>query len=196
MEEMNWFRSLPPAEACVPCGSGSHAVRWEAGKLVLVAHPDAEAELVLGALGGDKPHCIELAETWARHADDLEVLMMGPRSAADQVRVEFQDAEENRATWFGKSPLAPPGAVPMPPGASRTPRRLHPVGSSPARAIAEEMTRRVQARTELLELMAVGPAFQFRLAGTVTASWAEDSRAVERTRRRPELTAALTGRLA
>jgi hypothetical protein len=27
---MDWYQSLPPAEAQVTCGAGAHAVRWEA----------------------------------------------------------------------------------------------------------------------------------------------------------------------
>jgi hypothetical protein len=49
---------------------------------------------------------------------------------------------------------------------------------------------------EVLRLLALGPAFQFRLAGAVTAAWAADSRTAQRAGRQPELTAALTGRAA
>ena len=87
----SWFDSLPPAEAAVPCGGGTHTVRWAAGQLTLPAHPDAEAEMVLGALGGDKPGCVTLTETWARHAADLGVLTAGPRCAADWVIVDHDD---------------------------------------------------------------------------------------------------------
>jgi hypothetical protein len=147
----SWHRSLPPADASVPCGTGTHAVRWEAGRLTLPAHPDAEAEMVLGALGGDKPGCVTLAETWARHASDLTVLAIGPRGAADRVTVSRDDAAE--------------------------------------------LARRELRRAELLGLFALGPAFQFRLAGAVAAAWADASRAAARASHRPELTAALTGRL-
>ncbi len=91
---------------------------------------------------------------------------------------------------------------------------------------AAEVSRRVQARAEMLELLALGPAFQFRLAGTVAAAWSAGSRAPrsgapdssapdtgaldgdaaggqregglagQPARRRPGLTAALTRRLA
>jgi hypothetical protein len=199
---MNWYLSLPPAEVMVPCGTGTHPVRWEAGRLDLPAHPDAEAELVLSALGGEKARCVEVAETWARHAEDLDVLMTGPRSRADQVTVGWDDAEEHRATWFG----LPKGMVPgrmttrgsggsSPPG---QPRPSGPGGSLRRLApqLPEDLIRRVQARTEVLRLLALGPAFQFRLAGTVTAAWAADARAADRASRQPELTATLTGRAA
>lgn len=148
---MSWYASLPPAETAVPCGGGTHTVRWEAGRLALPAHPDAEAELVLGALGGDKPACVSLAETWERHTSDLAVLMAGPRSAADRVSVTWEQVARQRAQTGGN---------------------------------------------ELLELLALGPQFQIRLSGAVAAAWGDSQRAAQRAERRPELTAALTGRFA
>ncbi|HEY6294093.1 MAG TPA: hypothetical protein VIX15_00380, partial [Streptosporangiaceae bacterium] len=68
-----WHACLPSCEAMVPCGQGTHAIRWEAGALRLTEHPDAEAEAVLAALGGEKARCVEVAQAWARHADDLSV---------------------------------------------------------------------------------------------------------------------------
>jgi hypothetical protein len=62
--------------------------------------------------------------------------------------------------------------------------------------MTEEFARKALQRFEVLELLALGTAFQFRLSGTVTAAWAEASRAEARARHRPELTAALTGRFA
>src|SRR5581483_9134244 len=94
----------------VPCGTATHAVRWEAGRLVLPAHPDAEAELVLAALGGDKPRCVEVAETWDRRASDLGVLMAGPRSLADKVTVDWDVPEAYRLSWLGLPPPLAPSA--------------------------------------------------------------------------------------
>jgi hypothetical protein len=232
-ECMNWYLSLPAAEASVPCGGGTHTVRWEAGRLTLPAHPDPEAELVLGALGGDKPACVSLAETWERHADDLGVLMAGPRWTADHVIVTWEQVEEQRTHWFG---AAGPGTVFGTAVAHVSPRVARPPGPAPfpgtaasaraqnvRRAIrfasraalggqglggprlggprlagpgGEEFARRARQRFELLELLALGPEFQLRLSGTVAAAWAADYRAGERAERRPELTAALTGRFA
>ena len=190
---MSWFDSLPPAEATVPCGAGAHTVRWTAGQLTLPAHPDAEAELVLGALGGDKPECVTLTETWARHAADLAVLTTGPRCAADRVRVDRDEVAAQRASL-------PPGwtqviSVPMvaaPAGPASAQRAMLPT-SGPR---IDEARRRQVDRIELLELLALGPEFQFRLSGTVCAAWAAPDRAGERAGRRPAFTAALTGRLA
>ena len=66
-----WFDSLPSCQALLPCGQGRHIVRWEAGEFRLLSHPDAEAELVLAALGGEKTRCVEVAQAWGRHTEDL-----------------------------------------------------------------------------------------------------------------------------
>lgn len=250
---MSWYLSLPSADTEVPCGAGLHTVRWEGGQLSLPAHPDAEAELVLGALGGDKPGCVTLAETWARHVSDLAVLTAGPRSTSDRVAVSWDQVDRQRASWIGPgqaggfglarrtgragppggpappqpSPAGPgthrsgpitsrvPGVPPTPPAPGAQPRP-HAQGPQPnPRAIAavrravagpgalsfggrmpEEFARRALQRFEVLELLALGTAFQFRLSGTVAAAWSQASRADERARHRPELTAALTGRFA
>jgi hypothetical protein len=224
VEIMSWFDSLPAVEAAVPCGTGTHTVRWEAGRLTLPAHPDTEAELVLGALGGDEPACITIAETWARHADDLTVLTAGPRCASDRVDVDWTQVAELRAqvpmsrAIPGKVPRAlmypsagggrgrPVASQPGPPfarpGRPGSPGHLGkptlPLGAQtvPARPGLEEMFLRQQRQVELLQLLALGAEFQFRLAGTVTAAWAGPERAAARAGRRPELSGVLTGRFA
>ena len=218
---MSWFDSLPAAEAAVPCGTGTHAVRWEAGRLTLPAHPDAEAEMVLGALGGDKPACVTVAETWARHADDLAVLTAGPRCAADRVDVDWAEISELRAHLpagqaisaprpgarvaraiqyqlgtSGGGQIRPAGSQAGPPfvrpGRPAQPRPAAP----PAGPGLQDVLRRQLRQIELLELLALGAEFQFRLAGMVTAAWAGPGRAGDRASRRPELSGVLTGRFA
>ena len=76
-------------------------MHWEDGALRLPAHPDTEGELVLAVLGGEKAGCIELAEAWGRRADDLEVLAVGPRGAADVIIVTWEDAEDFRSGKHG-----------------------------------------------------------------------------------------------
>jgi hypothetical protein len=217
---MSWFDSLPAADTTVPCGTGRHTVRWEAGRLSLSAHPDAEAEMVLGALGGDKPGCVTLAETWARHADDLAVLTAGPRCAADRVSVDWADIEELRgqlpARWTellsGTTPGQATSATPT--AAVRRATQIHyratghvaggrpqafagfaGSGMLPGSGMAD-LVRRQLLQIELLQLLALGPEFQFRLAGMVTAAWAGSDRATDRGSRRPELSGVLTGRFA
>ncbi len=184
---MSWYDSLPPADTTVPCGPGLHTVRWEAGRLTLTAHPDAEAEMVLGALGGDKPGCVTLAETWTRHAGDLAVLTSGPRCDADRVGVEWAQIEELRGQ------LPPPGRVLHARTGPRATIQTTPRLPGPG---MEDIIRRQVQQIELLELLALGPRFQFRLAGTVIAAWAGPDRRDDRETRRPELCGALTGRFA
>ena len=72
--------------------------------------------------------------------------------------------------------------------------RRRPLGAGllPGSAGVDEMLSQVVERFELLELLALGAAFQFRLSGTVAASWAPADHA----KHRPALTAALSGRFA
>ena len=88
-----WFTPLPPCEATVPCGGGSHVIRWEAWELRLLSHADPEAELVLAALGGEKARCVEIAGAWGRHAADLTVLTVWPRDPAAGIAVSWDDVD-------------------------------------------------------------------------------------------------------
>jgi hypothetical protein len=197
----NWWAGLPAAESWVPCGSGTHPVRWEDGVLSLPAHPDAEGELVLAALGGAKAGCVELAEAWARHAGDLEVLAIGPRSAADTIGVTWDDVEEFRAASHSGGPHRV-HHVPRRPGRGGPRGPGGPGGWSPGFApghhpMQEEIERLRARQLDLLSLLALGPVFQMCLSGTVAAAWSDGGpRSVQRSANRPALEAALTGRLA
>jgi len=96
-----WWALLPPADALVSCGDAEHRLRWADGRLTAPDHPDAEGELVLAALGGDRSRCVSLIESWGRRGEDLEVLAVGPRSAADELRLTPAAADAP----------APPGAL-------------------------------------------------------------------------------------
>jgi hypothetical protein len=95
----------------VPCGTGTHQLRWEQGALVAADHPDAEAELVLAALGGDRAECIGLTEAWGSRSDDLEVLAVAPRSAADELTITREEIDQLRpasrglAGFGGRGPM-------------------------------------------------------------------------------------------
>ncbi len=212
-----WWALLPPAQAQVSCGAARHRLRWADGRLTAPDHPDAEGELVLAALGGDRSRCVDLVESWGRRGDDLEVLVVGPRSAADQLTLTAQAADDpagfgaQGGGWFAYAPLAR--------GMSTT-QRLRSLGLSPRPTAARLMARRrmaasahvlarsaggqrVQARRaasraterreELFALLALGPEFQLRLSATVAAAWAGGG---SRDRGSPALVAALAGRLA
>jgi len=178
-----WYSCLPPGQTMVPCGQGMHTVRWEAGALVLPTHADAEAELVLAALGGEKAGCIELAEAWGRHVDDLSVLAIGPRGAADVINVSWDDVRQAAAAGQGGGPARR--------GRMRLASQLG-SGSAAGRQAQQDMDHAEQRRTDLLSLLALGYGFQVRLAGQVAAAHADGPDA----RARPALTAAITGRLA
>jgi hypothetical protein len=188
-----WFLSLAPCESHVPCGSGRHVIRWEAGELRLPGHADPEAELVLAALGGEKARCVEVAEAWARHAADLTVLGIGPRGPADEIVVSWDDVD---------------AAAQGGPGQMLAPHRSTRLASPPVAAIARvraahsasqrELGQLNQRRNDMLSLLALGYGFQARLIGHVIAAHAgrpeEEDEAGPSIR--PVLTAALAGRLA
>jgi hypothetical protein len=193
-----WYSCLPSCAAAVPCARGRHEVRWEAGALVLPEHPDAEGELVLAALGGEKAGCVALAEIWQRHGDDLSVLAIGPRGPADEIKVSWQDVDQ-------AAQLAPPVAPLMhgtgrpPLGGLASPLRLPPgLLAARLRHSREKLEGARQRRTDMLSLLALGYGFQVRLIGQVAAAYAErpDDHVAGDARARPALVAAIAGRLA
>ena len=182
---------------------GPDIVRWEAGTLRLPSHPDAEAELVLAALGGEKGRCVELAQAWGRHAEDLSVLGIGPRGPADEIAVSWDDVDAAQASAAGTAY-----------GPRSRPMRL---ASQPVPTLARAQARQQQAmqdqeraarrRNDMLSLLALGYGFQVRLIGQVaqahadrldeTAEAAEGAvGAVGVVGVRPALVAAITARLA
>jgi len=189
-----WFTSLPPCETLVPCGRGRHCVRWEAGELRLPSHADAEAELVLAALGGDKARCVEIAEAWQRHTADLTVLGIGPRSPADEVTVSWDDVDAaGQAARSGASVLGY-GAGPL----ASPPRAAMARASIRYQQHQAEAGEASQRRLDMLSLLALGTGFQIRLAGQVVAAHADRLDEPDELGRtiRSVLTAALAGRLA
>jgi hypothetical protein len=189
-----WFTSLPPCETLVPCGQGRHAVRWEAGELRLASHADLEAELVLVALGGEKARCVEIAGAWRRHTADLTVLGLGPRSAADEVAVSWDDVDA--AEQAARGGAGGPGRWGW--------RLASPPRAAMARAAVrhqqyqEEAGDASQRRLDMLSLLALGTGFQVRLIGQVVAAHADrlDESDEHGHSIRPALKAALAGRVA
>jgi hypothetical protein len=187
-----WFDCLPHCEALLPCGQGRHVVRWEAGELRLLSHPDAEAELVLAALGGEKARCVEVAQAWGRHTEDLSVLAIGPRGPADEIAVSWDDAD-------AAASAAQHGYMPTTGGPRRRPRPM----PAPLTAVAQaryqqsmqDSERAARLRYDVLSLLALGYGFQVRLIGQVAEAHADrPEEAMERIR--PRLVAAIAARLA
>ena len=193
-----WYACVASCEALVPCGQGRHIVRWEAGTLRLASHADAEAELVLAALGGEKARCVEVAEAWGRHAADLTVLGVGPRGPADEIVVSWNDVD---AAAQGAQRGGRTGYAPLPGGPGHGPMQLASPPSSAALARAsarrtlfqQEAQQSRQRRIDILSLLALGYGFQVRLTGQVVAAHAGQlDEQDERGRRiRPVLAAAL-----
>jgi hypothetical protein len=181
-----WFDSLPPCQAEVPCGESTHAIRWEAGELVLPSHPDADAELVLAALGGEKAGCVKLAEAWSRHKEDLTVLAIGPRGTDDPITVDWDtvQAAETGTSHAGWASAAGTGGV----IAGRFPMRPGHGSQQLRRAMQTEMEQARQRATDHLALLALGPGFSMRLAGHVAAAHAHQPE--------PAVTIAIEGRVA
>jgi hypothetical protein len=195
-----WFDCLPSCQAQVPCGSGWHTVRWEAGQLRLPEHPDAEAELVLAALGGEKAGCTSLAEAWSRHTSDLSVLAVGPRGPADEIAVGWDDVAAAEQAGTGNSGGFLSGLPSRAGAAGSRPATLRQLASRPAlgglrarqQQVSAEAEQARRRRLDMLSLLALGYGFQVRLAGQVAAAHAEAPGATAR----PALVAAITGRLA
>jgi hypothetical protein len=192
-----WWAALPPAQSQISCGAGQHLLRWADGELTAADHPDAEGELVLAALGGDKSECVTLVEAWGAHADDLDVLALGPRSPADQLTVTWELVRGLRSAISpqpGQPPAQParPGQRPGRPLAGRLrPRSL------PMRQVSPEVRQAQARRAELIGLFALGRDFQLALSGTVAAAWsAGPAPGRDLAAARPALAAALAGRLA
>jgi hypothetical protein len=194
-----WFGCLPSCEALLPCGRGRHIVRWEAGELRLLSHPDAEAELVLAALGGEKARCVEVAQAWERHAEDLSMLAIGPRGPADEIAVSWDDVD---AAAQASQRGGQAGYLPRAGGPGRGPR---PMAGTPAPMVArlqarhqqamQDMERAARRRNDMLSLLALGYGFQVRLMGQVAEAHADrPEEAMEKIR--PRLVAAITARLA
>jgi hypothetical protein len=172
-----WYSCLPGCAAQVPCGQGRHTVRWEAGALVLPEHPDAEGELVLAALGGEKAGCVELAEIWGRHTTDLSVLAIGPRGPADEIAVSWEDvAAATRDGPYFAARLRPgvrSSAAALPPMQLASPARsLAALGAARHRKAQEDIERSRRRTTDMLSLLALGYGFQVRLIGQVAAAYA------------------------
>ena len=87
-----WWRGVPPAVAQVSCHGREHQLRWAAGELHALGHPDLESEKILRALAGENYACLDVLEAWEVHAEDLRILILasrGPALTTDQVGTEI-----------------------------------------------------------------------------------------------------------
>ncbi len=185
-----WWAGLPPAESQISCGTGQHLMRWADGQLTAADHADAEGELVLAALGGDKSECVALVEAWGAHAEDLDVLALGPRSPADQLAVTW-DLVRSLRSVISPQPGQPPSLGQR---SGRLPSGRPRARSLPMRRVPPELHRAQARRAELMSLFALGRGFQFALSGTVAAAWsAGPAPGRDLAAAQPTLTGALAG---
>jgi hypothetical protein len=161
---------MSPASCPVECAGVRHHLVWRDGQLTAFDHPDAERERTLTALGGDVYRCLQLAEAWERHAEDLDVLLLASRGSQDSFlagRAPHDPRPGRHFGWFAYAPLS----------------SMH-GGDSPSDA------------ADLPDLLGLGGGLPERLVGQVLDTWAirlaEGDETVERAR--PRLQAALYGR--
>jgi hypothetical protein len=180
MPDQPWYRSLPPAVTRVPCSGQQHEVRWQDGALELTSHPDPEAEMVLAALGGNTPECVEVAQSWEHSLTNLDLLMTLPRSATDRLNVTWEEVEAFRAPQRSAITLSGRTATPLP-------TSLPPNAPPRMRQLRAEAQRARSRHLKLLRVLALGHEFQVRLAGSIAVGAGAAS---------PALAAALAGRTA
>ncbi|MCP4225931.1 MAG: hypothetical protein GY773_21560 [Actinomycetia bacterium] len=61
---MSWWETAPPLELMVPCSEARHRLAWSQGEVVVVDHPELDAERTLMALGGPEPACLSRLGLW------------------------------------------------------------------------------------------------------------------------------------
>lgn len=198
-----WFGHLP-TQVELDCGGERHWVRWESGVLHTLNHADPEGERTLAAIAGERSSCIQLLDLWARHEDDLRVLVLASRGPGDPLHrqdlgvqpggwvatapaVRQIGGQTRSAVMLASSGIAQIGSRP-PPGVARRGRPLPPGGPHLPPGFEESVVK----------LMSLAGPLVDRLVATVAIKWAEraesdDERADEHS---SALAAALYGRAA
>jgi hypothetical protein len=166
-----------------------HRVTWSAGSLALDDHGDADSELALAALGGGRCACLDILDAWNAQAAEPEVLTVGRRSLAEEVRADRvalsrleREAAKWRAQWRAAvDDMRVAGDI---------------AGSTRLRDVAERAERRLRVRLGFMRLLSLDDALVDRLQLTVLASaerrWLDDPQF--RARHRARLHAALIAR--
>lgn len=190
--------ALPRSSVHVGCAGNEHTLSWTAGELTAADHPDAERERALSALGADPTPCIELVDRFSRHRDDLDVLVLASRGAADPVATDGGGARM-RSAGFAARPASYSSTLQVSrrgskrPSAARGWTMYSPLAGSrsPGRpGLAGEPDDEVAA------LLAMGGGLPECLVATVAATWADrlDNRDTRIGAAMPSLRAALYGR--
>lgn len=202
--------ALEPAELPVECGGQTHRLRWAEGELRSLDHADAAGERTLAALGGEPSRCVQLLDAWARHADDLDVLLLASRGPSDPLGGPDDDsAGSGRGGMSFMSPgayrstvrataVARPGARVTRPRAfgSRGGWFAYAPLNGPAPGAVPGLAP-IEPEQEVEALLGLGSGLPERLVAGVVAAWtgrlvAGDARAAAA---RAALQAALYGRV-
>jgi hypothetical protein len=94
---MRWWEGLPAVDAAGPEGAPDHRLRWDAGELVLTAHPDPEADEAMGALGGERCPCLDVLHAWRASHHGGAILTVGSRHPGDTTTAPTSSIAELRA---------------------------------------------------------------------------------------------------
>lgn len=80
-----WWTGLAEVETAGPAGAEGHRLSWRDGVLLLVAHPDPDADRALAAFGGDVCPCLDLLEAWEAEHRRGRILVVGARRADEEL---------------------------------------------------------------------------------------------------------------
>ena len=152
-----------PVEARVECGGGTHRLRWTGGHLRALDHPDTEGERLLVALGGGRPECLEILESWDVHREDVRLLTLGPRHGGDLPVVATADLDAVRHGHFANNVRHGRAARAQMPAALRA-RGLP--GDS-----LDDQEEHLHRHLALLRLFTLPAVLQQRLGAAVAATW-------------------------
>jgi hypothetical protein len=180
-----WWQGYAPAETWVRCGTADHVVRWTAGRLLTPDHDHLAGDREAAERTGARCACADLADVWAQHLDDLDVLVLAGRGRADPPVVPRPEGRGVDVTALAGAP------------AEMIAGRLGPHPSRAAVGATTYFTVRANASEPqpLDRLLAAGGRLDARLAATVAACWAAwlaDGQARARAAR-PALAAAVGG---
>lgn len=173
----------------VSCGGAGHRVRWADGGVAALDHPDPDGERLLGGLGATKPFCLAVLDAWSAHSDDLRVLALGPRHAADMPGLSQEALAGIRYGNFARSLANQRSQL-----ARLAEHRRD--GAPDASAFLAQQEDSLRRHESLLSLFTLGAALQHRLCVGVASASIDRLAAEPEDPGRPALVAALMGRAA
>ena len=208
MTGQHW-EGFPPAQVDLDCSGQTHWVRWEAGGLIPLNHPDA-SERTLAALARQHVPCFELMQLWERHVDDLRVLALASRGPGDPLAAPIQGPGQSMFAMTRSGMPSPLVRAPGPfrqttssaTGMSRAVLRAVPparrsVAAAPMSPMAATAAQGGPMDEPLVRLLGMAGPLADRLVATVAATWVERLAAghEDGSKHLPALRAALYGRV-